>query len=483
MRVKTVLFIIPNLHWENAHPSYPHLGIGYLAEILGQHDINSTVLDMTLGYTFSNLVHKIREINPDIIGLTLYSYRYLRAYELIGKIKRMNDAPIVIGGPHVSLMGKKCLKESVADFAIKYEGENPLLELCLGVALNEIQNLIYRDGGEIKENTNRPFIANLDSLHFPKYSSFELKKYDKKSINIITSRGCPFHCTYCTVKTTMGRNFRVRSPENVISELKYWYSIGYRDFQINDDVFNADVNRVYKICDLIKKDKMANVGFSAWQGMRLDKVDRPFLEKLKSVGFYSLAFGVESYNSHVLQSMKKGETKEQIDEGVRIACELGFFVTLFFILGFPGETWQDIKNSVKFSLKYPIGAAGFFNLIPYPGTELFDTLQADHLILADPNIYLNDNVNSNNRNILFQPKSLSMAERRKVIKLGECMSRKVSQKHLERKLSKFGFFGGVFAWFIYSKFVKQSWLYLDRYRVIHRGGRIIVDLIRIHEIR
>jgi radical SAM superfamily enzyme YgiQ (UPF0313 family) len=216
--------------------------------------------------------------------------------------------------------------------------------------------------------------------------------------------------------------------------------------------------------------------------MRLDKVDRAFLEKLKKVGFYSLAFGVESYNNQILQNIKKGETTRQIDEGVRIACELGFYVILFFILGLPGETWQDVENSFNFSLKYPIGSACFFNPIPYPGTELFDELKKDNLILYDPAIYLNETVNTNNRKILYLTHSMNLVQREKAIELGERYNRKVSQRYMRRKLSRIGLLGNVLAWLICSKFVKQSWIYLDHYGVTYKGRLLIMRFIRFKEI-
>jgi radical SAM superfamily enzyme YgiQ (UPF0313 family) len=481
IRFERVLFIIPDLQWENGYPSYPHPGIGYITELLEQHGIKCMVLDMTLGYKFAHLVKTINKYNPDLIGLSLYTYRYRRAYELISRIKGVTEKPIVIGGPHVSLWGKRCLEECAADLGIRYEGENPLLELCLNEPLNSIQNLIYRDNGQVKENTVRPFNTDLDALPFPKFSAFELTKYAEKSIGIISSRGCPFACTFCTVKTTMGRNFRARSPETVIEELKYWYDRGYRHFHVNDDTFNADIKRVYRICDLIEKENLVNVRFSAWQGMRLDKVDRIFLERLKSVGFYSLAFGVESYNNEILRSIKKGETTEQIDEGVKIACELGYFVMLFFIVGFPGETWEQVQNSLNFSLKYPVGAAAFFNTVPYPGTELFDSLQAEHLILADPAVYLNENVNTNNKRMLFESHAMTVEQRLKVRALGERFERKVSQKHLERQLSSLGISGKFLAWFICTRFARRSRLNLEHYGIPRKTRFVMMKFFKFNE--
>ena len=123
---------------------------------------------MTLGYKFAHLVKTINKYNPDLIGLSLYTYRYRRAYELISRIKGVTERPIVIGGPHVSLWGKRCLEER-GRLSIRYEGENPLLELCLNERLNSIQNLIYRYNGQVKENTVRPFNTDLDVYLSPNF--------------------------------------------------------------------------------------------------------------------------------------------------------------------------------------------------------------------------------------------------------------------------------------------------------------------------
>jgi len=480
MRFQRVLFIIPNLKWFYGYPNYPHLGVGYIIELLEEHGIKCCVVDMTLGIKLSCLRRKIREFNPDLIGVTLYSYRCRYAYQLISQIKRITNQPVVIGGPHVSLMKGKALEESGADFAITHEGEHPLLEVCLGKHFEEIDNLIYRDEESIKENPSRPFIKNVDDLPFPKYFPFELEKYGERSIAIISSRGCPYQCIYCPVKTTMGRGLRLRSPESIISELKYWYSRGYRHFDFNDDVFNVNKRRVYEICDLIEKENFTAIFLSCGQGMRMDKVDRPLLERMKEVGFYRIGFGVESFNNRILQSIKKGITTEQIDEGVRIACELGYDVTLFFMLGFPGETWTDIQNSLNFSLKYPVTMNSFYNIIPYPGTDLFNFLQENKLLLVNPDAYLNRDM-TRSRKILFQNDSMSMVERRKALELGERFTRRCSSKHMGRRLGRLGIFGKFLAWLLCTKLMWHLRIELDGYGPTYRLRLLVMKLLGLRK--
>lgn len=481
MRFQQVLFVIPNLKWLFGYPNYPHAGVGYITELLEQHGIKCGILDMTLGNNLSSLRKEIQRFKPDLIAVTLYSYRYRRSYQLIRQIKQFTDQPVVIGGPHVSLLKRESLEESGADLAVTYEGEYPLLEVCLGESFEKVDNLIYRDGEGIKENPSRPFIENLDALPFPKYSPFELGKYGERSIAIISSRGCPYQCIYCSVKTTMGRNFRPRSPENIISELRYWYSRGYRHFDFNDDTFNVDIKRVYEICDLIQKEKLTNIFLSCGQGMRLDRVNRPLLERMREVGFYRLGFGIESFNNPILQSIKKGETIEQMDEGVRTACELGYDVALAFMLGFPGETWMDIQNSLKFSLKYPVTSASFFNIIPYPGTELFDRLKEDELLLTDPYSYLDEDM-TNSRKVLFRTDTMSMAERKKALELGARFQRRSYQKHMERRLRRLGILGKVLAWFICTKLMWRLRMWLDHYELTYRTRLFVMKVLRLRKI-
>jgi radical SAM superfamily enzyme YgiQ (UPF0313 family) len=305
-------------------PEEPHPGIGYLSEFLTSNGIENYVIDMRLGYTLKKLMKKIKEINPDLIGITLMTLRHDIAIKIIEKIKSNFNCKIVVGGPHVSLFRKKVLEECKADFAIKHEGEYTLLELCQGKNLKNIKGLIYRNGNKIIENPDRPFIENLDTLPFPKYRKFELEKYPdiftfkknimiKKSIPIITSRGCPFNCIYCPVKTVMGNKWRVRSAENVAEELKYWYKMGYRIFEFWDDNFTLDKKRVYKICDLIKKNNLVNLQLSISNGIRADTVDKRLLKRMKEVGFNHIAFGVEAGNNKILKIIRKGETIETIE--------------------------------------------------------------------------------------------------------------------------------------------------------------------------
>lgn len=466
MRYKRVLFIIPNLKGFYGWPSYPHPGLGYISTFLEIHGIEYEVLDMNLGYQVRAVKKKIKSFAPELIAMTLYTYKHSQAYELIARVKKDFDIPIVVGGPHVSLYGTKVFREDLIDFAIRHEGERDLLALCMGKNLGEIPNLLYSNNGNLKENPGQPFYKDLDELPFPQYSQFELDKYGAREIGIVSSRGCPYHCIYCPIMTTMGRNFRPRSPQNILSELKYWYEKGYRSFEFVDDAFLQDNERVYQICDLIEKEKLNNLSLGCSQGIRANKINRPLLERMRGVGFGCLGFGVESASDRILKSIKKGQTFKQIDEAVKVACELGYDVRLFFMIGFPKQTVGDVEKSFQFALKYPVTFANFYNIIPYPGTELFDYLEKKKLFLVAPETYLNE-VITRTREPVFKTSSMSISERKKALKRGYKISRQISWRHRKRQYKKLGILGEIVAWLLTTSFIYHKIGMIKRNKAIY----------------
>ncbi len=452
MRYRRVLFIVPNLKGFYGWPSYPHPGVGYVSSYLEAKGIEYEIMDMNLGYKIKDIKSKMQSFNPELIAMTLYTYKHSLAYDMLARIKNDFNIPIVVGGPHISLLRTKAFKENLIDFAIKNEGEKALLALCIGKDLKEIPNLIYFTNGKLKENANKPFYEDLEQLPFPIYTKFELQKYGAKEIGIVSARGCPYHCIYCPVMTTMGRIFRPRSPQNVLAELTYWYEKGYRSFEFVDDAFLQDTERVYKICDLIEREKLKNLSLGCSQGIRANKINRPLLERMKAVGFGCLGFGIESASDKVLRYIKKGQTFKQIDEGVKIACELGYDVRLFFMVGFPGETMEDVEKSFQFALKYPVTFANFYNIIPYPGTELFDYLEQNNLFLVNPDIYLNE-VITRTRRPLFETSSMPLAERKQALKKGYEISRQISRRHRKEQYKKLGAFGRILARLLTVSFI------------------------------
>lgn len=392
MRYKKVLLLFPDYKGGHFGGHIPPAGLGYLVQTLENNQVEYDVVDMSVGYDMDYLVEKITVFKPDLVAISMMSYLHERHYEIVGIIRdKFSDLSVVAGGPHLSTLREKVLQDCPQlDFGIVLEGEAALLELCQGKELEEIGGLIYRKDGEVVFNGVRPFVKDLDSIPFPKYIKLPLKKYVTEEIGIVSSRGCPSNCIYCPVTTSIGRKFRARSAQSVLDEVEYWYQRGYRQFSFLDDNFTLLKQRTLEICDLLIKRAYPDVIFNCNNGVRADRVDREVLGKMWEAGFRYIAFGVEGGNNKILKNLKKGESIEVIEEAIKTALGLGFRVTLFFVVGSPGETMEDVQDSIDLCLKYPIFDARFYNLIPFPASELYNWVSSNNYFIQDPQHYLNN---------------------------------------------------------------------------------------------
>ncbi|PIU42087.1 MAG: hypothetical protein COS99_02075 [Candidatus Omnitrophica bacterium CG07_land_8_20_14_0_80_42_15] len=440
MRFSKVLLINPFIYRSYMGPIRPSAGLGYLAEYLSANNIQYEVLDMNLGYGLRYLWKKIEQQKPDLIGLTVWTYRYKNTYALIELIKkRYPDLSVAAGGPHISSLRIEAFKECKGiDFGITLEGEKTIIELCQGKPFHEIKGLIYHKDNELVYTGDREFIIDLDSIPFPKYEKFELERYFLKEILIISSRGCPHACIYCPVNLAIGKRLRIRSAKNVVDEITYWYNRDYRRFNFGDDNFTFFKERVYEICDEIERRGLKDLDLRCGNGVRADKVDRQLLKRMKEVGFSYIGLGVEAGNNRMLKILKKGESIEEIEGVIGDACDLGYDVTLFFLAGSPGETWADIKDSARLAEKYPVMDARFYNIVPYPSTELFEWLTEKSLLLYKPEEYLNS-ASAFDCMPIFETPELSAEERIKVLKWLKKVEKRILRKGLARKLRKYGF--------------------------------------------
>lgn len=420
-KLSRVLLIKPSFyesHYESGGD--PQVGLGYISESLLQSNIENAVVDMDLGYDFVKLRKRIEEYKPDLIGISLWTFQYKDTYRLINDLKAIfPKIPIVAGGPHVSTMREKILEGCQGiDYGITLEGEETIVELCRGdVPLSEIKGLLFRnDNCEVIYTGDRPFIKDIDNIRFPRYTQFELEKYGKMQ-SIVSSRGCPYRCIFCPVINTIGGIYRARSAQSVGEEFEYWYKKGYRDFGISDDNFTLLKNRVYEICDELANRQLSGINISLGNGIRADKVDRKLLKRMNKVGFKYIGIGVEAGNNRILKHLRKGEKIKDMEQAIADACELGYMVTLFFLLGSPGETEQDVYDSINLALKYPVYDVRFYNLIPFPGTELFDWVKSNGYFLTDSEDYIGNSLSNASHWVnepLFETPELSREKRKEL---------------------------------------------------------------------
>ena len=487
-RFTRVLFVNPA--YQGSHYRAPSLlsGLGYVSEALSQAGIENRVVDMALGYTRSDLIRIAREYSPDLIGYFLMTYRYRDHYDLIASLRReLPNTPIVVGGPHVSTMREEVLKAcAVIDYGVVLEGEETLVELCSGRDPSNIKGLLWRSGSEVQYNGNREPIEDLDHLSFPSFSAFEVNRYpypgapkEIVAMPIVTSRGCPSSCIYCPVQAAIGRRFRYRSPESIHREIIVRYEQGYRSIWIADDNFTLVRDRVVRLCELILASKLPGLRIGCGNGIRADRVDPELLALMKEAGFWYLAFGIESGSNRVLHALRKGYEIEAAEKGVRAACELGFEVVLFFLLGSPGETEEDFMQSLALAARYPVSDVRFYNLMPYPSTELFRWVADKGYFLRQPEEYLNDTISWQNHPVFDTPE-MPVRVRMQLFIEGERARRRVRRARLEKRLNRLDIpksLGRLVAALALVEFIEKQW------RETALVNRIVMTFVRWRENR
>ncbi|MFH0863184.1 MAG: radical SAM protein [Candidatus Altiarchaeota archaeon] len=420
--MERVLFVVPPSKGDYGRPGYPHIGISYLVASLREDGVESDAVDMRLGTGIGSVIARAKKFKPDIVGVTTYTLEYLRSYEVINALKEALDLPLVAGGPHVSVMGDDLMAKTGADYAVVAEGENTILSLCREEPPDGIENLIWRGKEGIVRNKKAQPIRDLDALPYPAYDVFDLDAYDNKQIPIVSSRGCPYQCVYCSIRLTMSCTWRPRSPENVVGEIRKWYDRGYRDFQFTDDNFTLDMERAGKICDMIIDERL-DIKWDLRNGVRVDRVDKPLLKKMKDAGCFFVAFGIESGNQKVLDAMKKGITLEQVTKAVHAAKSVRLRASGFFIIGTPEETYETAMDSVKFAKGLPLDETRFYNAMPYPGTEFYEWVAKNGTFLEPMESYLNGRSHQRSAPV-FETKEFPLDERVRALNVASKFSLK-----------------------------------------------------------
>lgn len=363
----------------------PQIGVGHLIAYLKQAGIESNVLDTS--FDFPNRSKNIKEVignfNPDIIGITLYSRLVDLGKLIIQDVKKITNIPIVAGGPHVSSTKDELFHESPIDFGVMMDGEVPLKKLIYALLLRQgditaIPGLIYRDSeNKVRINDSFELINNLDELPFPDYSNFEMQKYTaikNLAMPIVTSRGCPFSCTFCNAHHVTGKKFRYFSAQRIVSEIKHYYEQGFREIDVGDDCFNVKLDRAKEILRSLIDQKLDIIlRFSV--GIRANFADQEFFDLLMKVGCKQIGFGLEAGDPEILKSIKKDITIDKIKETLGYARKAGMITTVNFIIGHPNETYEQAKRSIELAKSLPTNEVCFFSLFPYKGTEAYAELK------------------------------------------------------------------------------------------------------------
>lgn len=384
-----VLLVFP---LSRTHYSVPPLGLGYLASSLRSRGYGVRILDCTRErLDLPGLLERIREWRPRMVGFQTFSYDFGTVRRALEGVKEVDpDIVTVVGGPHPSGVPVETLEDmSAADYAFRGEGEEGL-PLLVGrlfarqdIDLASIPGLVWREDGRVRANGVR-FVEDLDSLGLPAWDLMDPRSYQFAPQGVFlksppvapisTSRGCPFQCTYCAGKTLTGARIRKRSIPHVLDEVELLYhEYGAREIHIVDDNFTMFRDRVVEFCEGLHERRL-KIHFTFPNGVRIDTLDGELLRLLKQAGCYSMIVGIESGSDRVLKAMKKGLTTETVRRGVALIKEAGIDVSGFFILGYPGETRDEMLQTIAFSRRLGLDAAHFSNFLPLPGTEAAEML-------------------------------------------------------------------------------------------------------------
>lgn len=365
----------------------PPLGLMYLAAYLKKDGHEPVILDFLLDKFDENLLLE-KAGEADLIGISAVTPLIANAIKLASLIKeKFPEKIMVLGGPHPTLLPEETMKScGNIDYIVRGEGEqrlNWLVEYLEGKRKKEdLDGIYFKENGKIVGLPQKTCIENMDFLLFPeralvpieRYSKF-LESREKPATTIITSRGCPFNCIYCS-KPIFGKMFRGSSAANMLKEielLKNEYNI--RELIFYDDSFTLDRERIVKFCRLLIE---AGLDIKWKCETRVNLVDEELLKLMKKAGCYLIGYGIESGNQKILNDLKKGITLAQVEKAVKIANDAKIEILGYFMLGIPGEGEKEIKETIDFAKRLNIDYAQFAIATAFPGTELYQIAESQN---------------------------------------------------------------------------------------------------------
>ena len=383
------------------------LGLMYIAATLIKTGYQTEILDafmadglvqkngetLNVGMTFEQIKQEIASREPDIVGIAgPFTCQIENSVKVSDLAKQVNSEILtVVGGPHVTTVPKGFLEEAKSvDIAVAGEGEYIMPEIAAFFegkkALNEIRGIAFRQDGEVKVNSSRDFIKNLDELPYPAYDLVDMEKYlnpkigyrsfRNRAVSMVTSRGCPFNCCFCSVHLHMGQGFRAHSANYVLNHIEYIVEkFDVKNIFFEDDNLTLDLARFEAICDGLITKKI-KIGWETPNGVRADCLNLSLLQKMKKSGCKSVFFGVESGDQQILDNIIcKSLDLKRVVEVAKICKNIDLKTGAFYIIGFPGEKKENMQKTVDFALKlkrdYDVGMH-LFMATPSYGTRLYE---------------------------------------------------------------------------------------------------------------
>ncbi|ABV34276.1 B12-binding domain-containing radical SAM protein [Pseudothermotoga lettingae] len=356
---------------------YPPLGLFYISSTLKKIGHSVRVIDMNVEpFDWRNFDYS----SFDVVGVSTDTVRFPLAKQICQVVKSQGVIT-VMGGPHATAEYEKILTDGICDYVVLGEGEVVLPKLLEALKNNErkpdLSGLCYIENGTIVSKKPE-FVEDLDLLPFPDRENFTAYRtmFDKKmATSVITSRGCPFNCEFCSASQFMGMRIRKRSVENVVEELKILKKMNYGSVIFFDDNFTIDKTRTIKLCEQMLKE---NLNFSWWAFSRADELlgKEDLVEAMSKAGCKMLFIGFESAEDEILQEYNKKLSSSIAFDVAKLLKKYKIDLFASFIMGALNDTKESIKKTIKFAKKLGAEIVQFSIMTPYPGTKLYEKLKS-----------------------------------------------------------------------------------------------------------
>ncbi len=389
-----------------------HMGLGYLAGALLAHGYDVSLWDAAVEEEFETFEQHLQRHHYDVVGISAPTPLIYSAWQAAA-IAKQHGAVTILGGPHLTLMPHESMDVPAVDLVARGEAEQTIIEIMAALAMDSgaqaapdaprcfkpehmaaINGLSWRDeAGNIKHNVDRLLSQDLDAIPFPAHHLFKIERYTNlnpltdglnphaRAYTIVTSRGCPYKCTYCS-KPITGNTWRGRSVENVIAEWRWLVQdLGATEIGVTDDIWNLDRTRAKTLCRALIDNNLNHVPWVTIHGMKVNNTDAELFQLMKAAGCKRVGFGIENGDDDMLRHVvKKGQTVQMVRNAVKWAKQAKLQTMGFFIYGMPGETEESMEKTTRLALELDPDLAHFLMATPYPGTEMWDTLQREGLV-------------------------------------------------------------------------------------------------------
>lgn len=394
-----------------------HLGLAYLAAVSARRGDDVRVYDADV--EDQSLADFVQEFRPHLVGITANTPQVKQAWRTAAQIRSIHDVPVVLGGPHVSVVAEnldfESLQQPGVDMVVRGEGEGAWTAISDRVESylkdqptyrtqdlfapekdlwSDLLGVSYKSSDQqLHRNPDRPAIPDLDSLPWPAYHLFKMDRYTNlqpatdhidgaRSFSIMTSRGCPYRCTFCS-QSIMPIKWRARSPENVLEEWRHLVrDLGALEIGVLDDSANIRVDRLTKLSDMLITEQLNHVPWIFVNGIRANLASYELMSKLKQAGLKRTAFGVETGDEEMMASIDKRVDHATIREAFKNAKAAGLETIGFFIIGLPGDTRESMQRTIDFACELDPLIANFSMMTPYPGTKVYEIVKRQGRMLV-----------------------------------------------------------------------------------------------------